>query len=57
MTQNDMKTKTIPATYESPQTILMTFAAEGVLCASTQEFGWNQDNNLDFTNDFSDWSK
>ena len=57
MTQNNMKTKTIPATYESPQTTLMTFAAEGVLCASTQEFGWNQDNNLDFTNDFSDWSK
>ena len=53
----DMKTKNTFATYESPQTTLMTFTAEGVLCASTQEFGWNPDNNLDFSNDFSDWNK
>ena len=52
-----MKTKNTFATYESPQTTLMTFTAEGVLCASTQEFGWNSDNNLDFSNDFSDWNK
>ena len=52
-----MKTKNTFATYESPQTTLMTFAAEGVLCASTQEFSWNEENSLDdFAGDFSDWS-
>ena len=54
-----MKTKNTFATYESPQTTLMTFTAEGVLCASTQEFGWNNGHD-GYTNggdiDFSDWS-
>lgn len=45
------------AAYESPKTTVMTVYSEGVLCASTQKFGWNEDNSLDdFAGDFSDWS-
>ena len=51
MTQNDMKTKTIPATYESPQTTLMTLQSEGILCDSvinTSHNGFSDGGELDF---------
>lgn len=58
----DMKTKNTFATYESPQTTMITFRSEGVLCSSMpEEFGWNNGHD-GFTNggggdiDFSDWS-
>lgn len=53
-----MKTTLTKAAYESPRTKVLSISPEGLLCASTEKFGWNEDNKMDdFAGDFSDWSK
>lgn len=44
-----------PTPYETPLAEVMNITPEGVLCASTEEFGWNDGNSFDLDDDFSDW--
>lgn len=50
-----MKKTQSPMTYESPKSEVMTIASEGIFCASTEEFGWNDGNSFDLDDDFSEW--
>lgn len=57
ITKNErhMKKSTPSKTYPTPEVRVFSINPEGLLCASTEEFGWNDGNSLDLDEDFSEW--